>query len=315
VPRDGGLATWRSGQAGPEKEVPAILFPINDLLLLGHTKRMHLFEPRWVNMIDTARRIHGGVIGLLYFSPDGDVVDVVTIAEVISVGNLGNAGRMVVVRGAGRARLRGLSPAVVAPDQSGVALVEELPELLREDLKADSEGGPAAAEVAAAELGSIVQELDLSGPVEPAAASEAAGEEGEAEASGGAGPELWTHERASAAEDFAALAGTAWERQWERVRRTLAGVPLAPPSGELELFGLAATNLEAAPPGCKAAVAALYAALGAASLPTRLELFTGRGQSLTQRLRALAEQVRELQGMARARRALAGVFGGDEAGS
>jgi len=348
LPVDGGLAVWRAGQEGPELKLPVILFPSSDLLLVGQTKRMHLFEERWVNMVDTARRNYGGVIGLVYFSPDSNVVDVITTAEVIACGNLGPAGRMVTVRGSARARLRGLSPAVANPDQWGVALVEELPEVLPEDLEHTGEGEPIAAELLAAEVASLIQELDLKLPessegaapegaaaaegaaadgmaaargagVEAAAEEEDSGDEDfEATANRDAGPKLWTHERSTPEESFSVLAGAgSWYERREEVRKTLSGVPLVPQPREFEdldaAWGLDMDS-QSGGPGGKAAVVTFYAALGAADLQTRLELFTGRSRSLSHRMRDLLQQLRELQGMARARRAVAGVFSGEADG-
>ena len=60
-----GLADFRAPQA-TDLKVPVILFPEAELLLPGRRKRMHLFEPRWVSMVDFALESCHGIFGMLY---------------------------------------------------------------------------------------------------------------------------------------------------------------------------------------------------------------------------------------------------------
>lgn len=312
---DRGLGLWRAVQGWRDQlTVPTILFPITDLLLIGHTKRMHLFEPRWVDMVDTAVGSSCGVIGLVYIhDARGGVALTATLAEVIACSNLGSAGRMVTVRGVARAKLLGLSEAVAQPGKWGVAVVSELPEIQTEDC---SSGGVAAL---AAELAQLTRGLDLSMPgtesEAPAGQEDAPAPEGAAASGGEPGdgedepdaPELWTHERPPTEEAFGAQPDAdRWEQELQGVGEQLQDVPLSC-AEKVECTG-----------ELREAVATLYAVLGKTALETRIELFQSpEDVSLEQRLQQLTEMLSEKQGMARARRAIAAALdtGGDSKGS
>lgn len=294
-----GLAGWRAQQKDDTMSVPTILFPVSDLLLIGHTKRMHLFEPRWVNMIDTARAESNGIIGLVYFDGRGEVVLTTTLAEVIACSNLGSAGRMVTVRGVSRARLSGLSEEVLSPRRWGVALVSELPEICPGD---GPSGGVATA---ASELVQLVLGLDLSVPGSEAPSSldvpAHSGATDKSDADNGEvpdTPELWTHEQPSTQEELGrGFDADVWARELEAVNTQIQGVPLCR-AGEGQWNG-----------DSRDAVATLYAVLGRAALQTRIELFESpQEMGLEQRLRSLVNTLQEKQGMARARRAIAAAF-------
>ncbi|CAE8704548.1 unnamed protein product [Polarella glacialis] len=144
-----GLAAFRRGAENPsEMKLPVILFPVSDLLLIGHTKRMHLYEPRWVAMVDAALADFEGVLGLVYFDGEMDIVKVCTIAEIVSINTLGVHGRMVTVRGVSRGQLKGLSSQVASGDEWGVAICEEL---------AEAEAPVEAEAEAVAEVEAVVQ--------------------------------------------------------------------------------------------------------------------------------------------------------------
>jgi len=294
-----GLAAWRSMPTetlGNARRLPLIFFPVDDLLLLGHTKRMHLFEPRWVSMVDCALRDCFGVFGLAYFGnlrgDEAEIARCVTIVEVVACSDLEGAGRMVTVRGVSRARLRNLSQDALTPDRWGLGLVEELPELRVND-------GDAFA--AAAGLSAMCERWDLTAPVprEPGAASEVhdAGEER---------LELWTHE--SAPDTPLRLSTEVWHQRVAAVRGQIVGVPLVPSMSSR--IGEAVESEEAF-----GAVACFYAALAVAPAHVRQELFADPDADFVGRCHILELELRELQGMASAKRALAGVFEEGAAGN
>lgn len=302
-----GLAAWRDGLGrtvddetgrglAQRRRLPVIIFPLRDVLLIGQTKQMHLFEPRWVNMVDAARKDYNGIFGMVYLDDDMDVVRVATVVEVVEFTNLGSQGRVVVVRGVGRAEVWGLAPEVLDWDSWGLGVVEEVPEIRL----ASEDGRQTAHEEASAvaeQLSALMAELDLNVPNAPSQGPTPGGkpEEDEDEASSKA-PRLWGHEKVSPKEEFQTIAGPRWGAQKEEVLRRLQGVPLCV---EPANFDTQAVEMPAA---------VFYAALAGAKLRSRIELFADVRLNLKERIAALQKQIVELQGMARAKRALAGVF-------
>lgn len=257
---------------------------------------MHLFEPRWVNMVDSARTEFNGIIALIYFGPSMELLRTATLAEVITCGNLGVAGRMVTVRGVGRAKIQDLAPEVISADEWGIGIVKEMAEL---DEDPDGKGG---VETAVASLEDLMKNLDLSPPGSGSKDSNSVapdvkeddGEEEQGEQEEGAQkkqPELWTHERASMKEYL----GQDWRLKVEGVQKELAEVPLCWRAGVEQ--GNDAPS----------AVALLYGAIGGAPIDKRLEVFCS-DKGLAERLRMTDDSLRELQGMAVARRSLATIF-------
>ncbi|CAK0837675.1 unnamed protein product, partial [Prorocentrum cordatum] len=292
------LARVAAGVWRRQGEVARDIVPRNsDLLLLGHTKRMHLFEQRWVDMVETARSQFNGIVGLVYFGRDGNVVRVTTIAEIVACDNLGAVGRMVVVRGVSRGSLLGLSKEVPMSDSFGYAVVEELAELCADDVAPPAggavggaaDGGGGAAAAAAASLTALMKELDLSEPrnassevkakAEVSKGDDQTGESSDAEEPRQRAPQLWTHERVSPAEEFAALSGEdSWAQRRAAVEDCLSGVPICGAAAALD--GAESATIAAA----EAAVIDLYTALAAASLNLRLQLFADDGAGVGERL-------------------------------
>ncbi|CAJ1363855.1 unnamed protein product, partial [Effrenium voratum] len=134
--------------------VPLILFPKEDLLLPGRTKQMHLFEPRWVDMVEAARKMTCGMFGMLYMDRDGEAIGVVSLVEILAVNNLGPQGRFVRVRAVGRARVLSVTPEVGSPVDWGLAVIQEMPEAFGEDASRCAQ--------AAAQLSELVENLDFS---------------------------------------------------------------------------------------------------------------------------------------------------------
>jgi len=108
------------------------------------------------------------------------------------------------------------------------------------------------------------------------------------------GLRLSTHEQDIVGQDFEAK----WDEWITHIEQTLSGVPLC---CEEDIAAVAW-------PRMLAGVALLYGLLGAMDLATRMDYFTMPDQILTARLRYMLEMLREKQGMARARRAIAAVF-------
>jgi len=280
----------------PVPQLPVVLFPVTDLLLVGHTKRMHLFEPRWVDLVDSARKLTGGVFGMLYFAGNSSVLGVATMVEIIACNNLGEAGRMITVRGVGRALVKSISQNVASDEEWGVANVEEVQELRAEDVPcSDAAGAPEVV----AEISKLIAELDLSVPQAASQAADATSSTGSDtdQEQDPSAPKLWTHERTKFEEDFTNLGGASWPKRCEAVRSCLANVPIC------RVGSLALGDDEA-----REAVVVLYAALGCASLSTRWELFLDTDRGAVWRLDRLSTELKERQGMASAKRAVASVF-------
>eukprot|EP00931_Biecheleriopsis_adriatica_P040541 TRINITY_DN23235_c0_g1_i3.p1 TRINITY_DN23235_c0_g1~~TRINITY_DN23235_c0_g1_i3.p1 ORF type:complete len:264 (+),score=64.12 TRINITY_DN23235_c0_g1_i3:338-1129(+) len=255
-------------------------------------------------MVDAARAKFNGIFGMVFLDGDMDIVRVVSVVEIVACNTLGVHGRVVTVRAISRGMLKGLSPQAASPSDWGVGLIEELPEIeYAEDI---SGGVPVLG--AARKLCDLLESLDVVQPTagfRPEKADEDDREELDKTQKGAESEEdlqLWTHERTSPQDSFENLTPKAWQQCRGAVLQQLRGVPLCmlPVPGEHH----AEEALEAA--------AVLYAALSYASLQTRFELWANPEWSLARRLQELTEKISEIQGMARARRALAGVFGDGE---
>lgn len=283
--RPGGLSKFRELQSVgyPDLKVPVILFPVEDLLLPGRRKRMHLFEPRWVSMVEFSLKTCGGIFGMLYFD-DGELFPVLSLVEIMSCNNLESQGRIVQVRAVGRARLKGLTEEVISAMDWGLALVEEMTEVFEADFDAAN---------TALELSKLMEDLDIT----VTTAEDAATEEGAAEPEV---PQLWTHQREVVRGNLVGLSPEKWHQLKSETAGQLKGVPMRttmPSSQHREADSLA--------------LAVLYASLSQVSLPLRKKFFVS-SETLAKRLKVMSEKISELQGMARARRALAGVFGNDD---
>ncbi|CAE7282908.1 unnamed protein product, partial [Symbiodinium necroappetens] len=289
-----GLSSWRQTHTtDKEVKVPVILFGISDLLLPGRTKRMHLFEPRWARMIDAARKDFCGIFCMLYVD-DSQIVPVASLVEIVACDDLGMHGRKVQVRCVGRGSLRGLTEQVTSPNHWGLALVEELPEAVLPqdllDLDADAGDAGRTAAVVAGRLSEVMAPRRIPPVPRGLSLSPSPFNRGEHE-----GPVMWTHEREEAAESLGQLTADAWRQRLEDVTRTLRGVPVC-------------TTPQSAEAAVCPSLAVAYAALSFLSLERRIDFFRNEDWDLTKRLEVLEKQMVEVQGMARARKALAGVF-------
>ncbi|CAE7555517.1 unnamed protein product [Symbiodinium natans] len=106
---------------------------------------------------------------------------------------------------------------------------------------------------------------------------------------------LWTHEREEVAESLGQLSAEVWQQRLDEVKATLRGVPVC-------------TSPQSAEAAVCPSLAVAYAALSFLSLERRVDFFKNEDWDLSRRLEVLEKQMVEVQGMARARRALAGVF-------
>ncbi|CAE7267613.1 unnamed protein product, partial [Symbiodinium microadriaticum] len=189
------------------------------------------------------------------------------------------------VRCVGRGSLRGLTEQVTSPNHWGLALVEELPEAVLPqdllDLDADAGDAGRTAAVVAGRLSEVMANMNLGSEEEKARLGE--------------GPVMWTHEREEVAESLGQLTVDAWRQRLEDVTRTLRGVPVC-------------TTPQSAEAAVCPSLAVAYAALSFLSLERRIDFFRNEDWDLTKRLEVLEKQMVEVQGMARARKALAGVF-------
>eukprot|EP00929_Paragymnodinium_shiwhaense_P065639 TRINITY_DN32887_c0_g1_i1.p1 TRINITY_DN32887_c0_g1~~TRINITY_DN32887_c0_g1_i1.p1 ORF type:complete len:430 (-),score=124.44 TRINITY_DN32887_c0_g1_i1:174-1463(-) len=308
VMTDGGLAFWRTRVMEKKRPVPIIFFPVLDLLLPGQTKRMHLFEPRWVDMVEEARSDYGGIIGMIYYLGNGQLLPILTIVEIIDVFNMGEAGRMVTVRAVARGRVHEISKQAVERDQWGCALVEELQEATAEEFLPGSDAYDQCKDLAQ-ELSQRCEDIDLSEPLkqeQEASAKEAPSQQGDAksekaqkeeEDSGDSdGPVLWGHERQSHKADF-----ESWADRLEVIKRNLQGViPMSRAAAD-ELTEKVDLDM----------MACFYAALAGSHLRERLDFFlkgTKDYPSLHSRLTALNDKLKEAENLASVKRSLASAF-------
>jgi len=261
-----------------------LMLPIEELLLPGHTKQMHLYDRRQVDTVDAARSRYCGLFALVYVASSRDeetVLSFASVAEITASTSLGDAGRIIVVRSVGRVRLDRISMAASTVGDCAVAAVQEVPEICS--------GDDQLVEPAIEELMHLLATLDVLQPNKDATLANPS-----QETQSPSGLRVRTQEQDIVGRSFEAR----WDEQITRVALTLSGVALA----SEEHVGVAAW------PRVLAGVALLYGLLGAMDLATRVEYFTMPDQILTARLRYVLEMLREKQGMARARRAIAAVF-------
>ena len=81
-----GLAasSWvRTGRAPSSSYSLGLLpFPLEEGLLPGETKQVHLFEARFIQLFAEATEKHDGCVGAMLFSPNGNVASVTTLLEI-----------------------------------------------------------------------------------------------------------------------------------------------------------------------------------------------------------------------------------------
>ncbi|CAE7466130.1 unnamed protein product [Symbiodinium pilosum] len=106
---------------------------------------------------------------------------------------------------------------------------------------------------------------------------------------------MWTHEQEDVTESLGELTRDSWLQRLDEVAVTLQGVPVC-------------TSPQSAEVAVCPSLAVAYAALSFLSLERKIEFFKKEDWDLTKRLEVLEKQMAEAQGMARARKALAGVF-------
>jgi len=292
---DGGLDIWRMKTPlppGSGREIPYIFFPLQDLLLPGHLKRMHLFEERWVRMVDRSRKEFGGTFAVLYVDGDRKILDVATVVDIVACNNLGvAAGRMITARGVGRLKLMGLS------DNQYICLAREMLEVESCDLNTWEK-----IDTSFRALSDMCNDLDL--VVEVKEEADAAGEtqrgaEEEASSDDEEVDRLWrTHERTSFEPTFSGD----WAEKLDVVQYALDGVPLA----GFESLDERTEDQQV----WTSRVAAFYAALGGLDIRARLAIFNS-SSSLQERLALLCSSLEEAAGLAEAKRAIASAFSGD----
>jgi len=290
----GGLAAWRSIKGGCKGELPTLTLPIEELLLPGYTKQMHLYDAGQVDSFDVAQSRYCGLLALVYVVSSSDskqVLSFATVAETTAFTSLDAAGRIITLRSVGRVHLDGISTVVSSVGGWGAAMVEEIPEICS--------GDDQLVEQAIKELTQFLASQDILQPgmeatlAGPSLADPAHAEENEEnERPNGLRPCMRKQD----------IEGGSIESRWDEwithIAQTLSGVPL---SSEEHIAVVAWSRM-------LAGVALLYGLLGSADLATRVEYFTMPDQILTARLRYMLEMLREKQGMARARHAIATVF-------
>ena len=77
-------ASWvRAGRAPSTSYSLGLLpFPLEEALLPGECKQVHLFEARFIQLFADATEKHNGCLGAMLFSPNGNVASITTLLEI-----------------------------------------------------------------------------------------------------------------------------------------------------------------------------------------------------------------------------------------
>lgn len=104
-----GVAEWREtcDKDSGEGQLGCMPFPLDDLLLPGEQKKMHLYEARFLALFEDAIKKHGGCIGQLGFFEEGELAAVAVLCEVIEWRRM-DVGVFVRMRASSRATVKGL---------------------------------------------------------------------------------------------------------------------------------------------------------------------------------------------------------------
>ena len=97
-----GLADFWKNERDVLKECGSLVFDVNELLLPGQTRYLHLFEARFISLFEEAMKDNHNVFAFAFSSGAGELLRVVTLVEIDDYQKL-SVGVGVTVRGVGRA--------------------------------------------------------------------------------------------------------------------------------------------------------------------------------------------------------------------
>eukprot|EP00960_Hanusia_phi_P025997 746002-Hanusia_phi.AAC.3 len=123
-----GQAEWRDtfdpyGQG----RLGCMPFPIEDMILPGETKKLHLYEARFLALFEEALKLHGGCVGSLLFLETGELAQISPLLQIEEWRRL-DVGVFVLVKSVGRVKIEaitGMDPyiSVIATDYQDQRIV------------------------------------------------------------------------------------------------------------------------------------------------------------------------------------------------
>jgi hypothetical protein len=114
----------------PLRSICILPFPCEELLLLGQTKQLRLYEDRFIKLFDDAMENHEGVVAMGLIAASG-IIKTVPLCEVEAYNRMEGFGIFVTLRAVGRASLLH----VVKQEPYIKAVCHELTDILPKDLK------------------------------------------------------------------------------------------------------------------------------------------------------------------------------------
>jgi len=114
---------WQDDDAGALNLLP---FGLDEALLPGETKQVHLFEARFLKLFEEAEAKHKGCVGQLLITPNGNVAAVTTLLE-IEESRTQDVGVWARLRCVGRVRLKDVEQTDFGYARADVDLVTDRP--------------------------------------------------------------------------------------------------------------------------------------------------------------------------------------------
>jgi hypothetical protein len=99
-----GVAEWQESQEGPTRQLGCLPFSFDDVPCVGETRKLHLYEARFLALFEAALHKRGGCVGACIFSEDGGLLPVAALCDIVGWDRR-PVGVEVVLRCVGRAQL------------------------------------------------------------------------------------------------------------------------------------------------------------------------------------------------------------------
>jgi hypothetical protein len=99
-----GVAEWQESQEGPTRQLGCLPFSFDDVPCVGETRKLHLYEARFLALFETALHKRGGCVGACIFSEDGGLLPVAALCDIVGWDRR-PVGVEVILRCVGRAQL------------------------------------------------------------------------------------------------------------------------------------------------------------------------------------------------------------------
>eukprot|EP00611_Tribonema_gayanum_P015884 TRINITY_DN277_c2_g1_i2.p1 TRINITY_DN277_c2_g1~~TRINITY_DN277_c2_g1_i2.p1 ORF type:complete len:361 (-),score=87.95 TRINITY_DN277_c2_g1_i2:1419-2501(-) len=118
-----GADEWRELQPGPGRKLGCLPFTVDDAICIGETRRMHLYEARFLALFETALQKRGGCVGAAIFSGSG-LFPIAPLCDIVAWERK-PVGVEVTIRCVGRARLYGLDEVDPFVDALAAEIVDD----------------------------------------------------------------------------------------------------------------------------------------------------------------------------------------------